>query len=242
MRVSICVPWIETQDEWRSRARTWTERFWTAHGLDVVYGTGPSRAAARNDAARRTDAEVLFFADADTWVPVDQLHRACERAATGFLVLAYTDHIRLSRKVTQSLLNDQDVPLQGQKVGDCPGGALAVSRELLGKVGGHDERFSVWGGEDRSFLYACTVMGGSERLPGLSYHLWHVKDPLVTRTNAQRRAGVELGKRYKRAAGVKGRSGILPRTDDASLDVAAMVEILEEPGGPLHQDVASAHG
>lgn len=242
VNVVVCVPWIESNCPHRTRARTWTADYWASLDVPVVYGLDDSRpvnrSRARNNASLAVDAEVLFFADADMWVPEAQFWQACWKAQdSGRMVLAYTEHTRLSKWSTSRVL-DGSMTLQGQTIRGTPSGAFAITRELLGIVGGHDERFTGWGFEDRAFQYACdTIAGPGERIAGPSYHLFHPRGRDQIQTTPERRVGLLLAQRYKRAAGVVTRAGILPATRDAALNREAMLRLLHEPGGPLAADV-----
>lgn len=49
-----------------------------------------------------------------------------------------------------------------------------MPREAFITVGGMDERFRGWGGEDRAFLMALDhLWGPHQNLPGQILHLWH---------------------------------------------------------------------
>lgn len=248
MKVVVCIPWIDVGCTWRERAREFTARHWARLGVPVVYGVDdsspPNRARARNNAALTVDADVLFFADADTWVPLEQfLHAVGVASDTGRFVWAYTDHVKLSRATTLKLHDGANVPLLGQRVAGMSSGAIAVSRNLHDRVGGHDERFEGWGGEDRAFEFACTTLSADGmRIPGDSYHLWHPRAREFNAQSAERKAGIALARRYKLAAGITQRTGIVPATKGAQRDPVAMEALLQEQGGPLHRRVASAHG
>lgn len=236
--VVVCTPWIPTGCRWRERAKHHTARYWTSLGLSVIYGEDQSRpvnrAAARNRAAERADAEVLFFADADMWVERLQVIEACERAAeTGGMVLAYTDHTRLSRWSTEKVYAGSQT-LIGQTIQHCCSGCFAIPRLTYEALGGHDERFRGWGGEDRAFMFAAMTLASVERIGGTSYHLWHPRGIDQGRTTAERRAGLALAERYKLAAGVTDRSGIIRATRGAVRDPVAMRSLMAEDGGPLH--------
>ncbi len=235
--VAIVTPWIEVDCPWRWKARNHTTAYWWNLGYEVVYGESDARplnrAQARNRAAEATDAQVLFFADADMWVPEQQFQRAVDTAwLTGHMVLAYVDHMRLNRWSTERVYEGKP-SYQGQSIKGCSSGAFAVTRELFDEIGGHDERFLGWGGEDRAFMFACEALSDVERIPGLSYHLWHPRGKDQARADADRKAGIELAERYKRLAGVKPRSGIIGATRDAVRDPEGMRALLREPGGPL---------
>jgi len=241
-RMAVCVPWFPTGCPHREAAREWTRAYWERYGLTVVYGTGPSRAAARNDAAARArndGAQVLVFADADTVVPIDQLHAAAEAAhTTGRLVHAYIDLVRLPRAATRRILEhgpDARMPTHPAErlVADAPSGCIAVRADVNALVGGHDERMSAWGGEDRAYQYAVhTLTGGpGARIPGRAYHLWH--PPSADKHGHGRAVNTALALRYKEAAGHTPAAGILPRTAATVPDPGAMRLILSEPGAPL---------
>jgi predicted glycosyltransferase involved in capsule biosynthesis len=221
----------------------WTYRYWSSFGVPIIYGIAETvnRSAARNDAARKANASILFHADADMWIPPEQFHAAVERAAeTGCFVHAYTKHLRLNKAATQKVYEGTFSP-SGQLALRQSAGAIAVPRELHDRVGGHDERFIAWGGEDRSFQYACQTLGGvAERIEGYSYHLWHPRDRELNRTTPQRKRNIELATRYKTAGGSIRREGILGRTVGKEPDPDAMLAILREPGGPLFARVGSA--
>lgn len=60
---------------------------------------------------------------------------------------------------------------------NCEGHTIAVNREAYLKIGGHDEAFLGWGGEDNEFYDRCRLL----RLHPWGYlpfvHLWHAPQP-----------------------------------------------------------------
>lgn len=57
---------------------------------------------------------------------------------------------------------------------EISGGINILSRTNFKKVGGFDERFAGWGGEDDAFCYAVnTLCGKLKRLNQEIYHIWH---------------------------------------------------------------------
>lgn len=236
----ICVPEFTSNNlrEAECRATAWLQcrAHWESAGYTIAYGEGVSRAAARNLAVARVpaDQDVLLFADADTVVPVHQLEAAIEyvRREDTF-VLAYTTLYR-------ALRNHQPLPQllarpQGYRTRDVSNGVVALSRRLWDEVGGFDERFIAWGGEDRAFLFACLTLRDQDevqRVAGHAVHLWHPPCRDATRPSLAYRANVSLALRYKRAAGIEPRSGPLARLPGATRDRAALEALLREPGGP----------
>lgn len=239
MKVAVCIPFIDTGCTRRRRARDYIDAHWRSLGLDVFYGTDDrepvNRSAARNHACRQADdADIIVIADADTFIVEEQFwHMVGLASLTGRLVLGYTVHRKLSKASTQRTLAGE-FATNGDNVANQPSGIMAVTRGLLERVGGHDERFLGWGGEDRAFQLACdTLAGPGHRIDGLSYHLWHPNDPAKGRATAQRRANQVLALRYKEAAGTPRAAGILGRTKSDTPDPQAMLALLSEPGGPL---------
>ncbi len=256
LNIVVIVPWAE-EDEWRSRSRAFTRAWWESLGVPVIEGedrTGGrwcNRSAARNDAVRQANElvpewEVAFLADADTIVLHDQAVAACHLAlATDRLVLAFDDYRRMQPNPTRLVLDgrldmgvvaDRRRALQGARAfPHHASGAAAVSRGVWESVGGFDERFTSWGGEDRAFWLACnTLHGEADRVDGAAWHLYHDRAVDKDRNLPEYHSNVSLGMRYKAAAGVKHKAGVLPaleRVHDPDPD--EMLAIMRETGGPL---------
>jgi hypothetical protein len=231
--VKICVPRYSApgtrEESYRQAAWEQCSRYWNRLGYEVVEGQGESRAAARNAAAKLvTDQDVLIFADSDTVVPAHQLVGAIERADG--MVLPYTTLYRALRNhpPLDQLLSRP----RGYQVRDCSNGVLVVSRALWEELGGFDERFRVWGGEDRAFMYAAEVLGEVTRLQGHAVHLWHPPDRVAQRPSLEYRSQLRLAMRYKQAAGREARDGPLASTRGAVRDRQVIEALLREPGGP----------
>lgn len=215
MKIVVCIPWLVGTDcEWRRRGEKWTSWFWADRGFTVIKGSGVNRSAARNAAANQAlqdSAEVLVFADADFYAQAEQVEKTAELAKlSGTFVHGFTWHWRHFR-------NSAPFATEGEKHNMVlPGGLFAVSGKCWEKVGGFDERFDGWGGEDKSFLYACdTLCGPPERVCGPAFHIWH---PNALEAQGRRWDGSRaLYKRYHTALD----------------DTTAMKSILSEPGGPL---------
>ncbi|MFK4998906.1 galactosyltransferase-related protein [Bacillus sp. N9] len=59
------------------------------------------------------------------------------------------------------------------------GGINVVPRKHFETVGGFDERFVGWGGEDDAFAASLnTLCGYVKRLDATIYHLWHKRNHL----------------------------------------------------------------
>lgn len=72
-----------------------------------------------------------------------------------------------------------------EKYPQTNGAINIVLRKYFEKVGGFDERFKGWGGEDDAFMIAmCTLCGSFSRPKGTKiWHLYHPKEPLTNYVN-----------------------------------------------------------
>lgn len=249
INVVVCIPWTGG-DTWRTQALGVVVAHYAALGVPVRLGDDPTigsqwpnRAAARNAAAAKAvadyDPEVLFFADADTVVDAVQFWAACYLAQLQRrLVLAFDTYLKLRRQVTDTICRTGVIPTGRNARTIANGaqtvfphhasGALAVPVSLWDQVGGYDERFLSWGGEDRAFWLACNMLGGeAARVVGPAYHLYHPPAADKVRTDPQYLANIDLGMQYKRAAGVTVKTGALP--EDVEIgppDLDAMLAVL----------------
>jgi hypothetical protein len=199
----------------------WVRARWAVQhpGIDVVVGEhddgGPfNRSAAVNAAAREAgDWDLAVIADSDAFVTTAQLDEALGRAArTGRFTIAYESVVGLNAEMSDAVmagfdgdwLTGVDVRLEGA----CSL-MIVVPRPLWDRVGGFDEGFVGWGAEDVAFWRVCdTFGGGTERLRGIAWHLWHP------------RATDAAGGRWER----------LERYAAAADDHAAMDALLDELG------------
>jgi len=247
--VKLCVPQFQApfhrEDEHRRAAWEVCSRYWARCGLEVIAGTGgESRAAARNAAARLValEQDVLLFAVADTAVPLAQLREAVNLARTGdCMVLAFRTVYRALQN--HAPLDDLLSRPRGYRVSNCSNGVLAVSRRLWEELGGFDERFSAWGGEDRAFLYAAATLRDQEDVPrvhGHAVHLWHPPARDATRPSLAYRSNVRLALRYKAASGREPQDGPLTRLPGATRNRQVMEALLREPGGPRSELTSSS--
>lgn len=138
-----------------------------------------NKSRALNIAASHARGEFLLIHDADYLVPRDYLAECCR-------VLGQVDGIRpsrfnfhLNRDSTFALTNMREVPTTvtvDHVVQNNPT-PLAVRRDVYWKIGGHDESFEGWGGEDVEFLSRLRTRPCIEAgwLPVV--HLWHPPAP-----------------------------------------------------------------
>jgi hypothetical protein len=198
----------------RDQLWRWARERWP---FEVVEGSSPdgpfNRSAAINDAARKAgDWDIAAIIDADTLVPQPQLdlalrlvEQADESAVAqrdGLAVLPFTHYCLVSRKESDRLLAGRELPgssaLMQVRVNRWSG-CVVVPRALFEAVGGFDERFVGWGGEDISFAAALLAAGTVARLPGNLYHLWHQASSERTHKSAEYLRNAMLERRYVHA-------------------------------------------
>lgn len=212
---------------WRDRLWEFCSAYWRREFPDwqLVEGhhdEGPfNRSAAIN---RGADGEwdVLVILDGDVVCDPDRVRLAAESAhATGKLTLPYNKRHLLSRPGTRRIVDGRHTGAWDRFINATEGrrhysSIVCVPRALWDLVGGFDERFEGWGGEDDAFHSACKVLGGGfERLKGPVWHLWHPTSPHRRVDDPLYRQAYALTERYW-----------------AAQTPAAMRALLDEDRGP----------
>ncbi len=156
---------------------------WVRYQHTPVAESAPyNRAWALNVGARLARAPLLIFHDNDMLVPRRYAAEHCRWLEAGFEVMNLKRLIfYLGQEPTEEILaagrlEGHDQPNQIMQNAQA-GGSLAITAEALEAIGGLDEGFSGWGGEDNEFWErACT-----RRVWPWGYlplvHLWHVPQP-----------------------------------------------------------------
>ena len=157
-----------------------------------------SKAVAVNNAFKRSHGDIIAIVDADAYLDYAVVMHWAERlraqrdAGVRSWAIPYRYLLRLTEAATQALLaTNPSEPFQfpvpppakdvegseGSAWGHVYGALIQVMpREAFVTVGGMDERFVGWGGEDRAFLLALeTLWGPYQNSPNHVYHLWHPK-------------------------------------------------------------------
>ena len=206
-------------------------------------GAGFGLARARNNGARAAGHEILVFVDADLMAEKELLaaharwHHALSDAVTlGMYRRVSVGGLSVSTVRDRSgslsdLLGDRDSdppPLAEylDKANDLntkrddifravSGGNLGMRRRFLDEIGGFDETFTRYGGEDTELAYRAYTRG-SLLVPVREAMAWHQGRPEGNQDDKQRDAAIQRGKianliahpAYRRAA--PGRTFVVP--------------------------------
>jgi len=194
----LIVPYRRGGSRIRARAAAFVRRYLHAMHPDwpacfaVEPHTGWSKPRAVNAAVTATTGRVIVVHDADCLVEPAALERAVDAVDRGASwAVPHRMVYRLNSDTTSSLyrhgvhvavgpVSRQD----GQRapyLGVPGGGILVVSRDAWETVGGFDERFEGWGGEDAAFGHALDTLAGPHwRGVAPLWHLYHPRaDPGV---------------------------------------------------------------
>ena len=155
-----------------------------------------SKSAAVNDAASRSHGDILVILDADGYVDSDVILRCAKNIRAALRVnrrlwyIPYSKFVRLTPEASKDLLKtspkgpyqflksipDSDVQnTKGYQSGSIFGAMIQVlPRGAFDLVGGWDERFRGWGGEDRASVCVLDTLYCNHRITiNHVVHIWH---------------------------------------------------------------------
>lgn len=212
-QVSVLIPYQSDQGGPRDAALRWALDFYsrTMPGIEVcigeVSGNPFSRSKAINRAARQATRDVFMIADCDIVYDPNLVLETISYVNDRQWVIPFSRILRLPEDISQMILSqtaDWPIPtILGNRDENSAyylGGLNALKRNAFDAVGGYDERFIGWGGEDEAFAYAMdTLIGTHVRLDGEMVHFWH---PFVgPEGNPHYETNYALYKQYKEARG-----------------------------------------
>lgn len=177
MRVSVVIPYRESPNRGRlldhvlARYRSILP---DAEILTSDSGHEPfSRAASRNWGVRRAAGEVVVVGDADSVPDEEPLLEAIQDARqSGAVHWPFDRCVYLTEQETELALEGKPF-VPSRKKGNATGGLVVASRDTWIRIGGQDEKFRGWGGEDDAFHMMCRRTVGAVRHEGLLVALWH---------------------------------------------------------------------
>jgi hypothetical protein len=191
-------------------------------------GAAYNRSWAFNVGARVARGSVIVLHDGDMLVPADYASSILHHVRAGnevvelkrfifYLTEQDTDTVYRARQLSEATPNRIVQNLVG-------GGSVAITAAGFARLGGMDEGFVGWGGEDSEFWERCGLLSRWDYAYLPIIHLWHRDQPRKERIDNptadryRKLAGLSATDRVRRLAGVP-RGGSVPREDDPFADV-----------------------
>ena len=140
-----------------------------------------NRSWTLNAGARAATADVLVLHDNDMICPADYASETLARAREGWLFQQPKRFIfNLSQRETETVFASGEVRTNVPSVivQNAHGASIAAMREAYFAIGGYDESFVGWGGEDNEFWDRAETTGRVYDFGYLPFvHLWHAPQP-----------------------------------------------------------------
>jgi predicted glycosyltransferase involved in capsule biosynthesis len=161
-----------------------------------------------NLAVQRAASDILLISDADIVVSHEGLHRSIDAVRKELhFVRPFENLVDLDLEQSQAFLREKSLPTEVGKAkqsnrrqyGEAlclAGGVFVIRKSTYLELGGFDERFLGWGGEDNAFSELVThqVSKSAVLKDGVAWHLWHPRED--TRQSAHYQRNRELLKEY----------------------------------------------
>lgn len=199
MKVSVCVPWRASPSRlkpYECVRRYWQENFpdWpvvAADGGEEIFNLG----AARNNAVRQADADVVVLCDADTCPPVDSIRIAVEDPV-GVTWPHKVWKLIPTEYADRPFTDFQDAPGLVEYE-DGLGGCIVVTAEEYWRIGGMPEEFrDGWGHEDKAFMCVARTLSQFRRIGGTAFSIEHNQKLRFADSPGWDRASMRNQKKY----------------------------------------------
>ncbi|HEX4703822.1 MAG TPA: galactosyltransferase-related protein, partial [Pseudonocardiaceae bacterium] len=157
-----------------------------------IHGEGPfNKSWTLNVGVRATlgSARTLCLLDADILVDRDFLERNNARFADADndAHLPHTEMLSLNKDASDYAIGQRCAAgaaiapltgLRGLLLRDVPGACLWVRPAIFHRIGGFDERYQGWGGEDEDMLFRTTSAGSVIQYDDVFVHMAHRRPPM----------------------------------------------------------------
>jgi len=140
-----------------------------------------NRSRTFNEGAKAAKGKLLVFHDNDMLVPTSYAAELLVQLNSGFDVINLKRFIfYLTESHTRDVINSARISLRAPEFvlqNLTGGGSLAVEKSAYFDIGGFDEGFVGWGGEDVEFWDRAQTLKVSEYTYLPIVHLWHAPQP-----------------------------------------------------------------
>jgi len=129
----------------------------------------------RNLGVKQAQGEYIILLDADLYVPKKMILDGIKLIKKQPYVISKKNSVNDlgvidTRNLIKKNILPQNIPLSLRTTVAF----MIISKKIYNKVGGYDERFKNWGGEDNAFIHTLRMHCPQiERVEGKIYHLWH---------------------------------------------------------------------
>jgi glycosyltransferase involved in cell wall biosynthesis len=194
----IVIPWRNAGCGYRLRSFNFLCDYYSKK-YEIVIGDKSdihgnfSRSGSRNDGVSKTDGEIVVVIDSDNYIDISQIEKAIDAASNNNVLIKPNSKFGyVSEESTQNFYNGKKVSLDLVEFQSPPasffhGGAYVIKRSLWDFVGGMDEEFIGYGGEDDAFHISCeSKLGKTIWIKGYDYHLYHPANRVTPKENYNR--------------------------------------------------------
>lgn len=178
--VTVAIPWRPSPTRIQPYLRAC--RFWEDMGLHIVTAESDpdkpfNRPQARNRVVSLAPPGIVVIADADT-IPERGAVEEAIATVQGEVIWPF-DWYRI---VPGEYVDVSDLKAAPTITGpmaagpNCTGGVWVMRTDTYWRLGGQDERFKRWGGEDSAFIAAAATLTGARRIRAECVAFDHVMD------------------------------------------------------------------
>jgi glycosyltransferase involved in cell wall biosynthesis len=156
-----------------------------------IHNSGPfNRSWAFNCASKHSKKEIFMFTDADIFLDKEG-YDECFNATELFEAIT-PNKIEISNVFIDENQGNKIVLLNMRKLHSFAGGMLIITRQAFEKIGGWDERFEGWGGEDDAMSHVIYNQLCSKTLNIPNYHIDHPHEHISGNNHPQYEANRTL--------------------------------------------------
>lgn len=186
MKIGLIIPWRETSSRIKPLKMVLDWYKINLPNIEIFYADRPGKywnaAASRNDGvkkAQKAHCDVIIVNDADTIPEIKPLLEAIQACQEDEMIHnPYTLCKYFNKEITNQIINGKDMTILKHNLFlDANGGVWVCTPKTWWSIGGMDEKFLQWGGEDLVFEIAHKIIKGKNFIKhnGYIYCLGHDK-------------------------------------------------------------------